>query len=40
MEQIIKLLVDLDQNLVFAPLLIVVLETLDPSWAISNVHAH
>jgi hypothetical protein len=34
MEYIIILLVDLDQNLVLAPLLIIELEILVPSWAI------
>jgi hypothetical protein len=32
--------VDFDQNLVSIPLLIVELETLAPSWAISNNLAH
>jgi hypothetical protein len=40
MEQIVVLLMDPSQNLVFIPLLIVELETLVPSWAISNVPTH
>jgi hypothetical protein len=39
MEQIVVLMVDLGQNHVSPPLLIVKLETLAFSWAISNVHA-
>jgi hypothetical protein len=31
---------DLDQNLVFAPLLTVELKTLAPFWAISNIPTH
>jgi hypothetical protein len=40
MEQIVVLLVDFGQNPIFAPLLTFELETLAPSWAISNVLAH
>jgi hypothetical protein len=40
MEQIVKLLVDLGQNPIFVPLLIVELETLIHSWAIFDVLAH
>jgi hypothetical protein len=40
MEQIVVLLMDLGQNLVFALLLINELETLVPSWDISDVLAH
>ncbi len=36
MEHIARLLVDLGQNYVFVFLLIVVLEIVAPSWAISN----
>jgi hypothetical protein len=32
--------VDLNQNLVFVPLLTVKLETLTPFWAISDIPAH
>jgi hypothetical protein len=39
MEHIAKLLVDPSQNLVSNPLLIIVLEIVAPSWAISNIHA-
>jgi hypothetical protein len=40
MEQITVLLVDPDQNLIFAPVLIIELETLAPFWAISNAPTH
>jgi hypothetical protein len=40
MEQIIVLTVDLGQNLIFIPLLIVKLEILAPSWAISDALVH
>jgi hypothetical protein len=40
MEQIVVLLVDLDQNPIFAPLLIVELETLALFWAIYDTPAH
>jgi hypothetical protein len=40
MELIIELLVDRDQNFVYAPLLTVELEILVPFWAISNILAH
>jgi hypothetical protein len=40
MEQIVVLLVDPCQNLVFALLLTIELETLAPSWAISNAPTH
>jgi hypothetical protein len=40
MEQIVVIMVDLGQNLVFTPLLTIELETLAPSWAIFDVPAH
>jgi len=40
MEQIVVLLVDPNQNLVFAPLLIVKLKTLAPSLAVFDVPTH
>jgi len=40
MEQIVVLLVDHGQNLIYAPLLTNELKTLAPSWAISNAPAH
>ncbi len=40
MEHIIGLMVDVDQNLVFVPLLTIDLETLALFWAISNTLAH
>jgi hypothetical protein len=40
MEQITKLLVDCDQNLVSIPLLATKLETLAPFWAIFYILAH
>ncbi len=40
MEHIVVLQVDPSQNHVFVPLLVVEVETLAPSWAISNVLAH
>jgi hypothetical protein len=40
MEHIVVLLVDPSQKHVFAPLLVVEVETLAPSWASSNVLAH
>jgi hypothetical protein len=40
MEQIVVLLVDPSQNLIFIPLLIAELETLILSWAISDVPTH
>jgi hypothetical protein len=40
MEQIVELLVDRDQNLVFTPLLIVELEILAPFCAIFDTPAH
>jgi hypothetical protein len=40
MEQIVVLMVDPGQNLVFAPLLTIELETLAPSWTISHALAH
>jgi hypothetical protein len=39
-KQIVVLLVDPSQNLIFAPLLITELETLAPSWAIFDALAH
>jgi hypothetical protein len=40
MEQIIVLLVDHGQNLVSVLLLTIDIETLAPSWAISNIPTH
>jgi hypothetical protein len=40
MEQIVVLLVDFNQNLVYAPMLTVQLETLTPSWAIFDGPTH
>jgi hypothetical protein len=40
MEQITKLLVDHDQNLVSSPLLTTELESLAPFWAIFETLAH
>jgi hypothetical protein len=40
MEQIVIPLVDPSQNLIFAPLLTIELETLAPSWTISHALAH
>jgi len=40
MEHIVKLLVDHDQNLVFAPLLIIELGILAHFWAIYDILAH
>jgi hypothetical protein len=40
MEQIVGLLVNFSQNLVFVPLLTIVLETMAPSWAIFDVHTN
>jgi hypothetical protein len=40
MQQIVVLLMDLGQNLVFALMLIVELQTLAPSWTISYAPAH
>jgi len=39
MEQIVILLMDLGQNPAYAPLLTIEVETLIPSWAISNAPA-
>ncbi len=40
MEQIIVVIMDLGQNLVYGLLLTIELKTLVPSWAISNIVAH
>jgi len=40
LEHILVLLIDSDQNPISIPLLIVTLETLAPSWAISDAPTH